>query len=41
MSVVHVLYIPATFLVGLAIGYVMGAKAVRAEIEKLKRQARE
>ena len=41
MSVAHALYIPAIFLVGLAMGYVMGAKAVRGEIEKMKRRARE
>jgi hypothetical protein len=30
----HVIYIPGVLLVGLAFGYIMGAKAVRKEMEK-------
>jgi hypothetical protein len=32
----HVIFIPGVLLVGLAIGYVMGAKAARSELEKTR-----
>jgi len=32
----HVIFIPGVLLVGLAIGYVMGAKAARKEMEKAR-----
>ncbi len=32
----HVIYIPGVLLVGIVIGYTLGARAVRAEIERLK-----
>ena len=38
MTVEHVIFIPAVFLIGLAAGYVMGARAVREEIRR-KREA--
>jgi uncharacterized protein YneF (UPF0154 family) len=41
MSFLHVIYIPGILLVGLIIGYVLGARAVRSEIEQLKRRAKE
>jgi len=40
MTFAHVLYIPVVLLVGLAFGYVLGAKAVRRELEQGRRQAR-
>jgi proteasome assembly chaperone (PAC2) family protein len=41
MSVAHLLYIPGTLLLGLAIGYVLGARAARANVERMRRRARE
>lgn len=40
MPVEHVIYIPAVLLVGLIAGYVLGARAVRAEIERDRHRAR-
>ncbi|UQA55123.1 hypothetical protein [Polyangium aurulentum] len=37
----HVIYIPSVLLLGLVVGYVMGARAVRAELEKRKRRMKE
>lgn len=37
----HVIYIPTVLLLGLVVGYVMGARAVRAELEKRKRRMKE
>jgi hypothetical protein len=39
MSIGHVLYIPLTLLLGLAFGYVLGAKAVRRELEAAAKRA--
>lgn len=33
-SVAHILYIPGILLLGIAIGFVLGARAARAEIQK-------
>jgi hypothetical protein len=33
-SAAHVLYIPAILLIGYALGFVYGAKAARAELER-------
>jgi hypothetical protein len=41
MSFQHVIYIPGILLVGLIIGYVLGARAVRSELERLKKRAKE
>ncbi len=41
MTLEHMIYIPGVVLVGLALGYVMGARAVRAEYERLKKKAKE
>jgi proteasome assembly chaperone (PAC2) family protein len=40
MTIGHFLYIPIIALVGLAFGYVMGAKAVRREIEELDKRVK-
>lgn len=32
-SAAHVVFIPGVLLVGMVIGYIMGARAVRAELE--------
>jgi uncharacterized protein YneF (UPF0154 family) len=37
----HVIFIPGVLLVGLALGYMMGAKAVRKELEKARQRLRE
>ncbi|MCS6799496.1 MAG: hypothetical protein NZ898_13400 [Myxococcota bacterium] len=39
-SVEHVLYIPAVLLVGIAIGFRLGARAARAELERQQRERR-
>ena len=36
----HIIYIPGVLLVGIVLGYTMGARAVRAEMERLKKRAR-
>jgi hypothetical protein len=41
MPIEHILYIPAVLLVGMTLGYVMGARAVREENAKMKRRAKE
>ncbi len=41
MTAEHLLYIPGVLLIGAAIGYVLGARAVRAEIERIKRSDKE
>ena len=38
MPVEHLIYIPGVVLVGVAIGYVMGARAARAEAERRRRE---
>jgi hypothetical protein len=37
----HLLFIPAVLLVGITIGWVLGGRAARAQLEKQKRRARE
>jgi hypothetical protein len=37
----HVIYIPSALLLGLVVGYILGARAVRAELEKRKRRLKE
>jgi hypothetical protein len=41
MTFEHIIYIPGVLLVGLIAGYVLGARAVRAELAALKRKAKE
>jgi hypothetical protein len=36
----HLLFIPGVLLVGITIGYVMGAKAARAELDKRAKERR-
>ena len=38
-TIAHVFYIPGILLIGVAFGFVMGARAARAEIDR-KRKAR-
>jgi hypothetical protein len=37
-SAEHVLFIPGILLIGLAIGYSMGARAARAEMERRQKE---
>ncbi|HVW28642.1 MAG TPA: hypothetical protein VHC69_24925 [Polyangiaceae bacterium] len=39
-TIEHIIYIPGVLLVGVVIGYTMGARAVRAEMDRLKKRAR-
>jgi hypothetical protein len=41
MTTEHVLYIPVVLLVGILIGYTLGARAVRAELERQKKRMKE
>jgi len=34
----HVIYIPGLMLVGITIGYVLGARAARAELERRRKE---
>lgn len=40
MTFEHILYIPGVLLVGIITGYVLGARAVRAEIDAQRRRAK-
>ena len=37
----HIIFIPGALLIGIVIGYIMGARAAKAEIERRRRRARE
>ncbi len=37
----HFIFIPGILLIGIVIGYIMGARAARTEIERRRRRARE
>jgi hypothetical protein len=41
MTAAHFLYIPSVLLLGLISGYTLGARAVRAEIERQKKRLKE
>jgi proteasome assembly chaperone (PAC2) family protein len=41
MTIAHIIYIPGVLLIGLTLGYVLGARAVRAEMTKLRKRAKE
>lgn len=41
MPIEHVIFVPAVLLVGMVVGYVMGARAARADTEKRRRRAKE
>ena len=40
MTFEHIIYIPGVLLVGLLLGYVLGARAVREEVARAKNRAR-
>ena len=37
----HVIYIPGVLLIGLVVGYLLGARAVRNEFERQRKRAKE
>ena len=39
-SIAHIIYIPGILLIGLALGFLMGARAVRAELQRLEQERR-
>ena len=39
-TVAHFLYIPGMLLIGVAIGFVLGAKAARSEAEQTRKRRR-
>lgn len=41
MTLEHLIFIPGVLLVGVIIGFTLGTRAVRAEVERLKRKAKE
>ncbi len=41
MTFEHIIYIPGVLLVGITLGYVLGARAVRAEMARLKKRSKE
>jgi uncharacterized protein YneF (UPF0154 family) len=41
MTGAHVIYIPFVLLMGLIAGYTLGARAVRAELEKKRKRMKE
>jgi len=41
MTPQHVIYIPGVLLLGLVIGYILGARAVRSELDRRRRRLKE
>jgi hypothetical protein len=41
MTPQHAIYIPTLLLVGIIVGYSLGARAVRAELERKRRRMKE
>jgi hypothetical protein len=37
----HFIFIPGILLIGIVIGYIMGARSAKAEMERRRRKARE
>jgi hypothetical protein len=37
----HFIFIPGVLLIGLVLGYILGSRAARAEIDRRRRRARE
>jgi proteasome assembly chaperone (PAC2) family protein len=40
MTFEHIIYIPGVLLLGISVGYTLGAKAVRAEFQRLRERAK-
>jgi hypothetical protein len=41
VTVEHIIFIPGVLLVGVTIGYMLGARAVRSELARAKRRLKE
>jgi len=41
MTPQHMIYIPSVLLLGLIVGYVLGARAVRAELDKRRKRMKD
>ena len=41
MTPQHVIYIPSVLMLGLIAGYILGARAVRADLERRRRRMKE
>ena len=41
MTPEHVIFIPGVLMIGIVLGYILGARAARADLEKRRRRARE
>ncbi len=41
MTVEHIIFIPGVLLVGVTIGYLLGARAVRSELARVKRRLKQ
>jgi proteasome assembly chaperone (PAC2) family protein len=41
VTVEHIIFIPGVLLVGVTLGYMLGARAVRAEIARAKRRLKQ
>jgi hypothetical protein len=37
----HFIFIPGVLLIGIVIGYILGARAAKAEVDRRRRRARE
>lgn len=40
MTLEHIIYIPGVLLIGVTLGYVLGARAVRTEMERMRKRAK-
>jgi hypothetical protein len=40
-TIEHVIFIPAVLMLGMVLGYIMGSRAARADLERKRRRARE
>jgi hypothetical protein len=41
MTPEHVIFIPGVLLIGIVLGYILGARATRAELTRRQKRARE
>lgn len=40
MTFEHIIFIPGVLLVGIVVGYILGARAVRDEVKRARRRAK-
>lgn len=40
-TIEHVIFIPGILMIGIVLGYVIGSRAARADIDRKRRRARE